>query len=457
MRETTKDRQVSDIFQELLKKIKERTNSRLFDTMFSDDAFQLKSLEDNKALFVTDSASNATMIKSTFLSFIADSLEKITSNRYEIEIVDKDSFRRRREMVEGATSSFFQDSHLQSQFTFDNFVTGPSNKDAYLASMLCVERPGLNNPVFLYSKSGLGKTHLLHATGNYYREKHPDSNVLYITSEAFLAEFVRFIKGKKDSESLKDFFRTVDILLVDDIQLLAGKEETQLMFFNVFNLLIAEHKQIVLTSDRSPSELKGLQDRLVSRFSGGLSIRITSPNKDTLLAILKAKMKANSIPEGYIEDKVLEYLALNYCRNVRELEGAFTRLLFAITVDKPKGTITLPFCKKVFDDDEERRAKKGKVDIDKIIAVVADYYNLTEAQLKSKVRTSQIALARQIAMTLARQILNLPYQVIGRSFSNKDHTTVLSNINKIKKSMQDDAGLRKAMDELTRRIQDETN
>ena len=451
MRETLKDKQTSDIFQERLTKIGENTNIRLFDTMFSPESFELKSLENNKALFVADSASNAAMIKSAYLPLIQKSLEEITENHYEIEITDRSSFLKRKAAVDGATTSFFHNSRLLPQFTFDNFVTGASNKDAYLACMFAVEKPAMNNPVFLYSKSGLGKTHLLQATGNFYKIRHPESKVLYITSEDFLSEFVRFIKGKKDSESLKDFFNTVDILLVDDIQFLAGKEDTQIMFFNVFNLLVSQGKQIVLTSDRSPSELKGLQDRLVSRFSGGLSINIVNPNKDTLIAILHQKMKANSLPEDYIDDKVLEYLSANYSKNVRELEGAFTRLLFAITVDKPKGNIGLPFCKKVFDDDEKRRSKKGKVDIDKIISAVADYYSLTESQIKSNVRTSQIALARQIAMYLSRQLLSLPYQVIGRSFS-KDHTTVLSNINKIEKNLKTDGGLRKAVDTLTETI-----
>lgn len=447
-----RDRQVGDIYQELLSHIKENTPQRLFDTMFSDDSFELRSLENGRATFVADSASNAAIIKSAYSRTIAELLEQITSNHYEVEILDRASFLRKKEMVEGAQQSFFQNSHLLPQFTFENFVSGESNKSAYLACMLSVTKPAMNNPIFLYSKSGLGKTHLLQATGNDYRSKHPESKVLYITSEDFLSEFVRFIKGKKDSESLKDFFRTVDLLLVDDIQFLAGKEDTQIMFFNVFNLLIAERKQIILTSDRSPSELKGLQDRLVSRFSGGLSIHITNPNKNTLMAILKEKCKANSIPEGMIEDKALEYLALNYSKNVRELEGAFTKLLFSITIEKPTSAIDLPFVKKVFDDDEERRAKRGKVDIDKIVSVVADYYSLTEAQIKSNVRTSQIALARQIAMYLAREILSLPYQVIGRSFS-KDHTTVLSNIQKIQKNSAKDASLRKVLDLLKERIQ----
>lgn len=448
MRETLNDRRVSDIYQELLDKIREKTTSKLFDTMFSQDSFELKTLDDNKALFVADSSSNATMIKAAYLPFLQRELEEITGHHYDVEITDRSSFLKRKEAVEGATTSFFRNSRLLPQYTFDNFVAGPSNRDAFLACMFAVQNPAKSNPVFIYSKSGLGKTHLLQATGNDYRVKHPEAKVLYITSEDFLSEFVRFIKGRKDSENLKDFFNTVDLLLVDDIQFLAGKEDTQIMFFNVFNLLVSQGKQIVLTSDRSPYELKGLQDRLVSRFSGGLSVHIVNPNKETLIAILRKKMQINSLPENYFDDKVLDYLAFNYAKNVRELEGAFTKLLFAITIEKPQGNITLPFCKKVFDDDEQRRSKKGKIDVDRIISVVADYYSLTDAQIKSNVRTSQIALARQIAMYLAREILGLTYQVIGRTFS-KDHTTVLSNVVKIETNLKTAAGLRKVVDKLT--------
>lgn len=451
MTETRMDKQINDIFQMLLHSIKENTNSRLFDNIFGDDSFELKSLEGNKAIFVTDASSTAKIIKDNYLSLIQSSLNEITQSDYEVEITDRSSYLKKKTAVEAASHTFFKNSHLQPQYTFDNFVTGPSNKEAYLASLLAVEKPGRNNPIFIYSKSGLGKTHLLQSIGNEFLIKHPEYKVLYITSEDFVSEFVKFIKGNKNSEDLKDFFSTIDILLVDDIQFLTGKDETQVMFFHVFNLLIAANKQIVLTSDRSPSELKGLQDRLVSRFSGGLSINITNPEKETLIGILKMKIKANNLSLSMFDNEVLEYLAFNYSRNVRELEGAFTRLLFSMTIRKPEDKINLKFVKSVFEDDEKRKTKAGKIDIDKIVSVVASSYSLTESQLKSKVRTRQIALARQIAMYLSRTILNSPYQVIGRVFG-KDHTTVLSNVSKIEKESKENPSLRKALDNLTNQI-----
>jgi chromosomal replication initiator protein len=452
MKETHLDRQVNSIYQKLLERLRPEISSTMFDTFFGTPGdIELKSIEDNKATFVTDSSSTASLIKASILPNLTKILSELLECNVNVEVTDKDSYNKRTRFVQQATSSFFQNSYIQKQYTFDNFVVGPNNKNAYLASLYAVENPAKSNPIFLYSKSGMGKTHLLQAIGNAYKLKYPQAKVLYITSDDFITEFVKFSLGNKESESLKDFFNTIDLLLVDDIQFLAKKEGSQAMFFNVFNLLVSHDKQIILTSDRSPSELKDLPDRLVSRFSGGLSISISNPNKDTLVQILKMKIQNSSLSVDIFEPEVLDYLAFNYGRNVRELEGSYNNLLFAITTRKPNGNINLDFVKEVFEADEQRRSKMGKADIAGIIRVVAEYYNMTEAQLKSKIRTSQIALARQIAMYLARSILNTPYQEIGRQFG-KDHTTVLANVNKIQSNMKTDANLKKAIEDLTNKI-----
>ncbi len=451
MRETNKERQINEIYDNLLERLRSQLNPSLFDTMFSGDSCELKSIEGDKATFVTDSISSASIIKASILPLLVKELSSLLATTVTVEVIDRKSYMKKAKLVEQAHFSFFQNSYLQPQYTFENFVVGPYNRDAFLASMLAVEQPAKSNPIFLYSKSGLGKTHLLQAIGNAYKTNHPEAKALYITSDDFITEFVKFTLGNKDSESLKDFFNTIDLLLVDDIQFLAKKEGSQAMFFNVFNLLVTHGKQIVLTSDRSPSELKDLPDRLISRFAGGLSISISSPNKETLIDILKLKIKNSSLSVDIFETSVLDYLAFNYGRNVRELEGAYNNLLFAITTRKPLGTISLQFTKSVFEADEERRKKSGKIDISLIIRVVAEYYNMTEAQLKSKVRTSQIALARQIAMYLSRVLLNTPYQEIGRQFS-KDHTTVLANVNKIQSNLKTDVTLKKAIADLTNKI-----
>ncbi len=452
MKETNLDRQINTIQEKLIERLQSEKNSQFLDNLLSSQAnFELKSIEDNRAVFVTNDASTAQIIKSSIAPDVTKILSDLLESNVTVEIIDRNSYNKRSRLVEQATTSFFQNSYLQKQYTFENFVVGPNNNDAYLASLYSVENPARSNPIFLYSASGLGKTHLLHAIGNAYKLKYPHAKVLYITCDDFINEFVKFSLGNKESESLKDFFTTIDLLLVDDIQFLAKKEGSQGMFFNVFNLLVSHEKQIILTSDRSPSELKDLPDRLVSRFSGGLSISISTPNKNTLVEILKMKIHNSSLNVDIFDSDVLDYLAFNYGKNVRELEGSYNKLLFAIATRKPKGKISLDFAKEVFEDDEKRRTKTGKVDIQGIIRIVAEYYNMTEAQLKSKVRTSQIALARQIAMYLSRSILNTPYQEIGRQFG-KDHTTVLANVNKIGNSITTDSNLKKVIDELTAKI-----
>lgn len=446
-----KDRPMQEICQELLDQLNNTLDPKLFDALLGGDAFELKSIRDNKATFVCESASNATMIRSALLPQIKSILSKMLETDIDIEIVDHASYIRKNQAIEQAHTVFFQNCVLQSQFTFQSFVVGPSNRNAYTAGLFAISSPAKSNPIFLYSKSGLGKTHLLQAIGNEYQNRHPEAKVLYITSDDFLNEYVRYIKGRK-AEELRDFFTTVDMLLVDDIQFLAGKSETQTMFFNVFNYLVSHNRQIIITSDRSPSELKDLPDRLVSRFAGGLTISISNPNKDTLIDILKMKIRIQGLDENMFSREVLDYLVFNYSTNVRELEGAFTTLLFNITTTKHPDIIDLEFVKTVFQVDEKKREKTGKVTIDTLIRDVSEYYSITESQLKSKSRISQIALARQIAMYLARNILNMTYQGIGKYFG-KDHTTVMSNVQKIQQSIDEgDTTLKNAVDKLKETI-----
>lgn len=451
MRTTNLNNQISEISDAILERLSECIDSKQFETLFGSKEFELKSLNNGRATFVSNASSNTALIKTVFSSKIKQILNEITESNYEVDIIDVSTYRKKREAIEQADATFFKNSHLSSNFTFDNFVIGDSNKMAYQASLCAVNNPGTYNPIFIYSKSGLGKTHLLQSIGNEFKNHHPDSNVLYISADEFIDEFIKYVTGRKESENLKDFFSTIDMLLVDDIQMLKDKEETQQMFFNVFNLLVQNGKQIVLTSDKAPDDLKGLQDRLVSRFSGGLTVDIHSPDQETLIEILKMKIKVNNLSLDMFDEDVLSYLALNYSTNVRVLNGAFTRLIFGITSQKPEGKITLAFTKQVFLDDEVRKSKKGKVDIDQVIESVSEYYNLTPNQLKSKVRTSQIALARQIAMYLSRELLTLPYQEIGKAFG-KDHSTVLTNVQKISSLYKSDTLVKKNIDDLSKRI-----
>lgn len=451
MYSTLKDKQITDIYDQLLQTLKQQVEPKLFDSIFDSESFELKTIQGNRATFVCDNESTATIINSAYASDIQTILADALETPIDVEILTKAAYLKKKEAIESSNAIFFKTSSLDSQMTFDTFVVGDSNKSAHAASLLAVNSPAASNPIFIYSASGLGKTHLLNAIGNEYSLKNPDAKVLYITSDDFLNEAVKYLKGRS-AEELRDFFTTVDMLLVDDVQFLAGKTETQNMFFSIFNSLTAAKKQIVLTSDREPSELKEFPERLTSRFKGGLTISIGSPNKDTLTKILRMKVQINGYKEDNFTDEALEYLANNYSKNVRELNGAFTNLLFAVTTAPvvPK-MIDLDFVKSVFHRDEEKKKIKGKANIDQLIKVVADQFNLTESQLRSKCRISQIAYARQIAMYLARDVLGMTYQNIGRSFE-KDHSTVMTNITKIANDMEKDLNLKETIHSLEEKL-----
>ena len=459
MRESVINQQVEEIFSQLLKNLKDKVPSAFFDSMFDNDSFVLKSLSNNKALFICDSESNALMLNKAYKSTISDYLNNITQSNYEVEIIDNNTYKKRKvsDTDLEITSSFFKNSHLSPSQTFDSFVIGESNKNAYQAALFSVEKPGITNPIFIHSKSGLGKTHLLNAIGNEVKRSKPNASVLFISSDDFISEYVKYTLGAKGADELKNFFSSVDYLLVDDIQLFSGKSGTQDFFFNVFNLLVNNNKQIIITSDKSPSELEELgddniQDRLVSRFKGGLTLSISSPNKNTLVEILKMKMKNNNLEEDFFSDEVCLYLANSFSKNVRVLEGAFITLLFNITANKiTKENITLDYVKSVFESEEQNKSKKEKLTIDTVIDIVSSYYSLSINQIKSKIRTSQIALARQIAMYLTREVLSVPYQEIGRYF-NKDHSTVLSNCKKIEEIRKKDEVLNKVLLNLKEKI-----
>lgn len=440
----------------VISKLKSNTSDLSFNTLFANDSFILKSIDNNKATFVTDLASSATFInQSNYPDKIKRILDDLTSDDLEVNIISNDEFLAQEVKKDTRTNSFekkvFPNCSLVSTYTFDNFIVGPSNKQAYLASIHSIDYPGKYNPIFLYSKSGLGKTHLLYAIGNKYKEKYPDRKVQYITTNTFVDTIFNHFRNNQnfEIEAIKNYFYGVDLLLIDDIQFLADKTTTQMIFFDIFNILVSTNKQIVITSDRSPIELKGLEDRLVTRFSGGLSLSIQAPDKKTLRDILNSKIQIHGYSLDVFDDDALDYLAMHHSKNVRELEGALTTLLFNMATLKPQGHITLEFVQSVFQEENIIIANKGKTTINTIIDDVASYYSLTSNQLRSKVRTSQIALARQIAMYLSRSVLNLPYQAIGREFQ-KDHSTVVANVTKIEDQMKKDATLKRTINELTK-------
>ncbi len=312
---------------------------------------------------------------------------------------------------------------LSPKYTFDNFVVGSSNEFASAAAKTVSESPGhIYNPLFIYGNSGLGKTHLMYAIGNKTKELHPEMNVLYITGEKFTSEFIKSVRESKMQE-FTEKYRTPDVLLVDDVQFIESKEATQEEFFHTFNELFTNNRQIVLTSDRKPSDLTTLTDRLRTRFSQGLIIDISIPTYETRVAILQNKALEYGVK---VSDDVLDYIADNVRSNVRELEGVLKSVIsksqfkeIPLTVDFVKETIG-----KITVTD------KVKVTPKKIIEKTAFYYNITADDIMGKIKTKDIAVPRQAAMYLCRKLLGMSDTAIGREFG-KDRSTVSSNIDRI--------------------------
>ncbi|EHO50451.1 chromosomal replication initiator protein DnaA [Lentilactobacillus kisonensis] len=333
--------------------------------------------------------------------------------------------------------SFSKDNHLNPSYTFDNFIIGKGNQMAHAAALIVSEEPGkLYNPLFFYGGVGLGKTHLMQAIGNKRLEDHPETNVKYVTSEAFTNDFINAIQTNRTEEFRREY-RDVDILMVDDIQFFAQKEGTQEEFFHTFNALYNNNKQIVLTSDRVPQEIPKLQERLVSRFAWGLPVDITPPDLETRIAILKNKAKLDNLA---IPNDTLAYIAGQIDSNVRELEGALSRVQAYSKLKNEPVTTDLVY--------EALRGLKltkanRELSIVDIQNKVATYFHISINDLKGKKRMKSIVMPRQIAMYLSRELTSNSLPKIGKEFGGKDHTTVIHACDKIAEIVKIDADLRK--------------
>ena len=315
---------------------------------------------------------------------------------------------------------------LNPKYTFDTFVVGAANRFAHAAALAVAEAPAKSyNPLFIYGGVGLGKTHLMHAIGHYVKEYHPDRRVIYLSSEKFTNEFINAIMDNK-AEGFRNKYRNVDILLVDDIQFLAGKEQTQEEFFHTFNTLHEENKQIIISSDRPPRDIPTLEDRLRSRFEWGLITDISPPDLETRIAILSKKAKAEGLDD--INNEVKHYIANQIDTNIRELEGALIRVIaYSSLVNQD---IDVQLAQEALKDIIPN-ARPKKITIKLIQELIAEKYNITVDEILSKKRTKSIAYPRQIAMYISRELTELSLPKIGQEFGGRDHTTVIHAHKKI--------------------------
>ncbi|MBR0137210.1 MAG: chromosomal replication initiator protein DnaA [Erysipelotrichaceae bacterium] len=345
------------------------------------------------------------------------------------------------------------DDHVIDDFTFSNFVVGPSNKEAYMAALSCASNPNKlsYNPLFIYGDSGLGKTHLLSAVGNYYKSHYPSKKVTYISSLSFVQEVVDAIKSNQ-IDQLKEQLKNIDLMLVDDIQALSGKTRTNEIFFDIYNELFNKRRQIIITSDRAPDKIKDVEERMVSRFKQGLTVTITSPEFETACEILKFKLKLHGFDLSEIDDEAISFVATNFSQDVRALDGALTRLLFYSINFTNSTRITLPLTMEAFKDQIRIDKKQSEITVNDIIYAVADYYGLTKQQLVSKTRTKNIANARHIAMYMSRKYLDVSFDRIGKEFGGRDHTTVLSAYEKIDDLVKENESYKQIISEIRKQL-----
>ncbi len=338
-------------------------------------------------------------------------------------------------------------SWLNPKYTFDTFVIGNSNRFAHAASLAVAEAPAkAYNPLFIYGGVGLGKTHLMHAIGHYISSENPSAKVVYVSSEKFTNELINSIKDDRNVE-FRNKYRNVDVLLVDDIQFIAGKERTQEEFFHTFNALYEADKQIIISSDRPPKEIPTLEDRLRSRFEWGLIADIQPPDYETRIAILKKKADVENLN---VSNEVMGYIANKIQSNIRELEGALIRVVAFSSLTNRE--ISVDLASEALRDIISKKNSK-QITIDSIQESVSSYYNLRIEDFKSKRRTKNVAFPRQIAMFLSRKLTDMSLPKIGEAFGGRDHTTVIHAYEKISKDLEADEGLKETINDLIKKIQ----
>lgn len=324
-------------------------------------------------------------------------------------------------------------SDLNPRYTFSNYVVGKKNELAHAACLAIAQRPGsAYNPLFIYGGVGLGKTHLMQAVGQAVMQKNPSVRVLYVTCENFTNEFIKMV-GEGRADEFKDKYRSCDVLMVDDIQFLAGKEGTQEAFFHTFNHLHQGNKQIIMTSDRPPRAIPTLEDRLVSRFEGGMMVDVSLPDLETRIAILRMKCKEKKYD---IDPEIMNYIAMNVQNNIRELEGALNKVIAFHELNKEQPTIeSVQRLLSSFTKDAPRR---GSLTAGDVIEQVVSHFDISVEDLKGSSRKKELVVPRQIAMYLMREEMNASYPTIGQEFGGRDHTTAMHACTKIKKLIEKD-------------------
>ena len=429
---------INNIWKSFLEKMEQNLTPVLYDMWFSET--KLVELNEEYAKILVPMAVHKKHLKENYIDLIESIFTEVTGSIFKFEFVTEDEINNESilDIDEiGVPESAIQQTNLDPKYTFESFVSGNSNKFAKASALAVAEQPGsMYNPLFIYGKSGLGKTHLMHAIGNYIKD-NSRKKVLYVTAETFVNDFLKiYRKDSNNFDNIDDFkekYRNVDVLMIDDIQYLEIAHKTQQEFFNTFNDLYTNNKQIIIASDRSPDDLKKLEERLRTRFVWGLIVNILPPDYQLRIDIINRKIDGNNLNTFFPQD-VKEYIANNCTTDIRKLEGAITRTIAYATIMNGSD-ITLDLAMDALKD-YFGGSVISKNKIEQVQQIIANNYNISLEDIKGKRKSNDITIPRQIAMYICRIYLKESLPKIGAEFGGKDHTTVMHAVNKIKKEVE---------------------
>ena len=452
-----------NLWNEFLDKIKERITPLSYDTWFKDT--KLYKLDGGTATIIVPLALHKKHLEENYIDDIEETFNSITGTNFNFKFILENEINEtsdnNEEVIIGTSNENMGVPHqtsasanLNSEYTFDSFIVGNSNRFAFTAARAVAEKPGkAYNPLFLYGKSGLGKTHLMHAIGNYIIQ-NTNKKVLYVSSEQFVNDYIAAVRNNEKNtfdkiDSFKNKYRNIDVLIIDDIQFLGSATKGQEEFFHTFNQLHDSNKQIIIASDRSVDDLKMLENRLITRFNWGLTANITPPDFGLRVDIIKRKIAHQEAAED-IPIEVIEYIANINDSDVRQLEGAITRV-FAYALMMNHGVVTLNIAIEALKDKISERSVY-KNDIHRIQRIVCEYFKIDIEDLKGKKRSKDINYQRQIAIYLCRIMTNESYPKMGTYFGGRDHSTIISAYQKIEKDLKTNYQLQTVIEELKKRI-----
>ena len=434
----------------------------IYDVSFKTWILPLKVHEekDSTIYIIAPSRAHIDFIIKKYLLYLKVCIEEVTGIEYEIILItEENSVQSSSEesFHNNTKSNIFEKANLNPKYTFDTFVVGGNNNFAHAASLAVAESPGeIYNPLFLYGGVGLGKTHLMHSIAHFILERDPSKKVLYVTSETFTNELIEALKSGKSSGSnesaisaFREKYRNIDVLLIDDIQFIIGKESTQEEFFHTFNHLHAAHKHIIISSDKPPKDIETLEARLRTRFEWGLIADISSPDYETRMAILRKKVELDGLQRYNISNEVMQYIASNVKSNIRELEGSLTKLIALHKLKNEEINIMLAAeaLKDIVSPEEGRQ-----ITPELILDIVAEHYSISVFDLKGKKKNSNVAIPRQVAMYLCREMTDTPLKSIGIMLGGRDHSTVSYGVDRVADDLTRDEALANTVDIIKKKI-----